>query len=212
VIKPAVQQTGTPQQLKEVIGLTAVALTSLHRLRFDSPKVRSLQSRVKKWHRQADAVRLVAPLLAQEAATLLQQIERLGAHSTTVAPSFLHGDFGPGQLLLEKDQMAIVDFDTVSRGDPAMDVGLFMAKLHRSAVSSGAGDEFRQLATYFLSEYQARLPENRVAERIHLFLSAALVRLALREFERKPYEYGRAGADSLPVLLLREAAACLKEI
>jgi len=205
------EQAQTPQQFKEVISLAAAALASLHRLRFEGQKVRSLQSRLKKLHRQAALLHLVAPLLAQEAEALLQQIARLSLHSPEVAPSFLHGDFGPGQLLLEKDQMAIVDFDTVSRGDPAMDVGHFMARLHRLAVPSRAGDEFRQLATYFLSEYQARLPENRVADWIHLFLSASLVRLALRAFTRWPYDYGQAGPGSLPVLLLQEAAACLAE-
>jgi len=208
-LKAVVERTSAPQQFKEVISLAAAALASLHRLRFEGQKVRSLQSRLKKLHRQAALLHLVAPLLAQEAEALLQQIAQLGAHSPEVAPCFLHGDFGPGQLLLEKDQMAIVDFDTVSRGDPAMDVGHFMARLHRLAVSSRAGDEFRQLATYFLSEYQARSPENRIAERIHLFLSAALVRLALREFERWPHKYSQAGPDLLPALLLQEAAACL---
>ena len=208
-LKPVVEQASAPQQFKEVISLAAAALASLHRLRFEGQKVRSLQSRLKKLHRQAALLHLVAPLLAQEAEALLQQIAQLGAHSPEVAPSFLHGDFGPGQLLMEKGQMAIVDFDTVSRGDPAMDVGHFMARLHRLAVSSRAGDEFRQLATYFLSEYQARAPENRVAERIHLFLSAALVRLALREFERWPHKYSQAGPDLLPALLLQEAAVCL---
>ncbi len=48
-----------------------------------------------------------------------------------------------------------------------------------------------------------------IADRIHLFLSAALVRRALREFEMRPYDYDQAGPDSLPVRLLQEAAACL---
>jgi len=208
-LKPVVEQASAPQQFKEVISLATAALASLHRLRLKSHKVWSLQSRLKKLHRHAASLHLVAPLLAQEAEALLQQIARLSLHSPEVAPCFLHGDFGPGQLLLEKDQMAVIDFDSAYLGDPAIDVSYFMAKLHRSAVSSRAGDAFRQLATYFLSEYQARSPENRVAERIHLFLSASLVRLALRAFTRWPYNYGQAGPASLPVLLLQEAAACL---
>src|SRR5207245_2200689 len=41
VIKSVVQQTSAPQQLKEVVGLAAAALASLHRLQFESHKVRS---------------------------------------------------------------------------------------------------------------------------------------------------------------------------
>src|SRR5207249_10366310 len=111
---------------------------------------------------------------------------------------------------MDKGQIAVVDFDSVALGDPAIDVGHFMAKLHRSAVFSRAGDEFRQLATYFLSEYQARLPGQRVAERIHLFLSAARIRNALREFELQPYDdYSRADPDARLSCLLQEAAAGL---
>jgi len=208
-MRPRVKQGRAPQQLTEVIGLAAAALASLHRLRFKSQEVQSLQTRVKEFRKRAASFHLIVPLLAQQADTLLRQIRRLGARSTTVAPSFLHGDFSPSQLLMDKGRIAVVDFDSVCLGDPAIDVGKFMAKLHYSAVASRAGDEFRQLATYFLSEYQARLPENRVAERIHLFLSASLVRLALREFEKNPHDYSQAGPDSLPALLLQEAAACL---
>ena len=104
--------------------------------------------------------------------------------------------------------MAVIDFDLACLGDPALDVGNFMAILHYIAVCQ-ASNAFRQLAAYFLSEYQARLPEHGVADRIHLFLSAALVQRALRECEMQPYDYGQTGPDSLPVRLLQEAAACL---
>jgi len=208
-LKPVVEQAQAPQQLTGVMELAAATLASLHRLHFESQKVRSLQTTLEALHRKAASLHLVAPLLAQQVDTLLQQIAQLGARCPTVAPPFVHGDYSPAQLLLDKDQIAVVDFDSSLLGDPASDVGKFMAKLHRAAVFSRAGDEFRQLATYFLSEYQARLPENRVAERIHLFLSVGLVRRALRAFERHPYEYGQAGPNSSPVRLLQEAAACL---
>jgi len=209
-LKAVVERASAPQQFKEVISLAAAALASLHRLRFEGQKVRSLQSRLKKLHRHAASLHLVAPLLAQEAEALLQQIGRLSLHSPEVAPSFRHGDFGPGQLLMEKDQMAVIDFDSAYLGDPAIDVRYFMAKLHRIAVGR-ADDVFRQLALHFLAEYQTHLPEHRVADRVHLFLSATLIEKALREFERWPNKYGQAGPDSLPSLLLQEAAASLKE-
>ena len=210
MLQVVMKQAQTPQQPKEVIGLAAATLTNLHRLRFESQKVQSLQSRAEKLRRRVGSLRLVAPLLAQEVDILLQQIERLGARFTVVTQTCVHGDFSPLQILIEKDQMGVVDFDSVCLGDPAIDVGNFMANLHSTAIRP-ARNAFRQLATHFLSEYQARLPEHRVADRVHLFLSLFLVRRALREFERRRYDYGQADANSLPVLLLQEAAACLKE-
>jgi len=209
VMKPAVRQARAPQQLKEVIGLAAAALASLHRLRFESPEVQSLQPQVENLHQRAALLLLVAPVLAQQVEALLQQIVQLGARFTATAHTLVHGDFDPGQLLMDKGQMAVIDFDSACVGDPALDVGNFMASLHYTAVLGRASNAFRQLATHFLSEYQARLPEHKVADRIHLFLSVALVRKAVREFERWPYDYGQTGPDSLPVRLLQEAAACL---
>jgi len=208
-LKPVVEQAQAPHQLTGVMELAAATLASLHRLHFESQKVQSLQTKVEEFHKRAAPLHLVAPLLAQEVEVRLQQIAQLGARSTAVAPSLIHGDFSPDQLLLDKGQVGVTDFDSVCLGDPAIDVGNFMAQLHRIAMFSRAGDEFRQFATYFLSEYQAHLPEHRVAERVHLFLSATLIRKALRKFEKQPYDYGRAGADSLPARLLQEAAACL---
>ena len=209
VMGPLVTQARAPEQLKEVTGQAAATLASLHRFQFESQEVQSLQTQVEELYKRAAPLHLVAPLLAQEVEALLQQIAQLGARFTTLAPSFIHADFSPDQLLLDKGQLGVIDLDSVCLGDPAIDVGNFMAKLHRSAVFSRVGDAFRQLATYFLSEYQVRLPEHRVVDRVHVFLSASLVRRALRAFEKRPDDYGRAGADSLPARLLQEAAACL---
>jgi len=208
VLNPVEEQAKASEHYREVVGLAAATLASLHRLQFESQEVQSLQTLVEKLRERAALLQLVAPLLAQEVETLLQQIVQLGAQCTAVAHSFIHADFSPDQLLMDKGQMAVIDFDLACLGDPALDVGNFMAILHYIAVCQ-ASNAFRQLAAYFLSKYQARLPEHGVADRIHLFLSAALVRRALREFEMRPYDYDQAGPDSLPVRLLQEAAACL---
>jgi len=209
VMGPLVKQARAPEQLKkEAMGLAAAALASLHRLRCENQNVQSLQTLLKRLRKRAARLPLVIPLLAQQVEALLQQIAQLGARSTATACTFLHGGFAPDQLLMDKGQVGVVDFDATGLGDPAIDVGHFMAGLHNKAVRR-ASNTFRQLATYFLSEYQARLPEHRVTDRVHLFLSAYLVRGALNLFERHPHKYGRADANSLPVLLLQEAAACL---
>ena len=51
-----------------------------------------------------------------------------------VAPSFVHGDFGPANLLWSSGQIVVLDFDKCARGDPALDVGNLLAQLRRITV------------------------------------------------------------------------------
>jgi len=211
VLKRALKRAKAPQQFQDLIRLAAATLVRLHRLQFESQEVQSVQTQVEKLQPQVASLHVLAPRLASQVEALLQQIEQAGARCPAGVPCFVHGDFSPGQLLLmETGQMGVIDFDLASLGDPALDVGNFMARLHHQAVSK-ASNAFRQVAADFLSEYEARLPEPRVAERVHVFLSISLVRRALREFEIRPYDYcGRADPGSLLVRLLQEAAACLE--
>ena len=212
VLKLVLKRAKAPPQFQALIRLAAATLVRLHRLQCESQDVQSVQTQVEKLRPQVASLHVLAPRLAPQVEALLQQIEQAGARCPAVAPCFVHGDFSPGQLLLmETGQMGVIDFDLASLGDPALDVGNFMARLHHKAVSK-ASNAFRQVAAYFLSEYQACLPEPRVAERVHLFLSISLVRRALREFEIRPYDYcGRADPDSPVSRLLQEAAAYLAE-
>ncbi len=54
------------------------------------------------------------------------------------AAGFLHGDFGPGQLLWQNGRLVVLDFDRCTRGDPAFDLGNLLAQLQRIS--------FRELA------------------------------------------------------------------
>jgi aminoglycoside phosphotransferase (APT) family kinase protein len=48
------------------------------------------------------------------------------------APSaFLHGDFGPAQLLWQAGHLVVLDFDKCTRGDPALDLGNLLTQLRR---------------------------------------------------------------------------------
>jgi aminoglycoside phosphotransferase len=43
----------------------------------------------------------------------------------------LHGDFYSKQILLEEDRITLLDLDSAGRGDPSVDLGLFLAHLQR---------------------------------------------------------------------------------
>jgi Ser/Thr protein kinase RdoA (MazF antagonist) len=185
----------------------AVALAALHRVNYQGEETRTLDNQLHLFRDRAADLHVVAPLLAKEVDALLDRIGTLAERSNVDALSCIHGECKASQFLMDHDQVVMVDFDRVCLGDPALDVGNFMASLHKEAVQ---GQEYaRDLASQFLTEYQECFPRNGLATRARLFLIASLVRMAVRSFRKKPYVYGRAAGDSLPALLLREAGACL---
>ena len=46
----------------------------------------------------------------------------------------IHGDFGPTQVVLSNGDVTLLDFDRSVRGDPALDLGLFLACLERKVL------------------------------------------------------------------------------
>lgn len=49
-------------------------------------------------------------------------------------PSFVHGDFGPANLLWNGRRVVVLDFDRCAQGDPGLDVGTLFVQLRRSAL------------------------------------------------------------------------------
>jgi hypothetical protein len=79
-----------------------------------------------------------------------------------LAPVPAHGDFTPGQVLLDGPGRAgIVDVDTLCVAEPALDVGRFLAYLHVTGIrrSQGAWSVLEDMTARFLESYlEARPP------------------------------------------------------
>jgi hypothetical protein len=73
-----------------------------------------------------------------------------------VAPVLGHGDFTPGQLLLDgSGGVGLVDVDTLCIAEPALDLGRFLAYLHVTGMrrSRAAGPLLADLTAVFLESY-----------------------------------------------------------
>lgn len=186
----------------------AAALAILHSLRPRVDEVRSLASELERVRKRVGRLQLVAPLLAGHMSALLDRIVSAAREAGSETPSLVHGDFKPSQLLLDETRVAVLDLDRVCRGDPALDVGNFMAQFRKEARLTGR-DALRRLARPFLDEYRRRVPAEGLAERARVFETLALVRMASRRFRLDPSSYAASPSASLPALLLEEAAACL---
>src|SRR5438093_635959 len=104
--------------------------------------------------------RRIADLCARFPATaaalrrLLIMLERQ-APTGSGAPSFLHGDLGPSQLLWQQGRLVVLDFDDCTRGDPALDLGNLLTQLRRLTLRKpGKLPDFAALRQGLLDAYQ----------------------------------------------------------
>ena len=107
--------------------------------------------------------------------------------SATASPDMVlsHGDFTPAQVLLDGQDVAVVDLDTLCWADPALDLGRFLAHLELLAVKRG-GDAatplVHDLTRAFLRGYGEATPRTAAAaeatDRIALYKTTTLARTA----------------------------------
>lgn len=104
------------------------------------------------------------PAVAPSLAELIRDGLRPGwtaTSTTTPGRVWCHGDFHSRQVLLRPEGIAFLDFDECRPGDPAMDLGDFLASLEiatlRELISPARRDA---LATEFLAGYAAESPES----------------------------------------------------
>jgi aminoglycoside phosphotransferase (APT) family kinase protein len=103
-----------------------------------------------------------------------------------------HGDFDTSQVLFDGPTSSLVDFDTVCRAEPALDLGQFTGHLAVAArkgreqpgVTTSDGDD---LASAFLGEYVRLSGSTDIAAllaRVAAYRTLALVRSATRSWCR----------------------------
>ena len=146
---------------------------------------------LKWWSRDAEATALlrtaaklgfVGPHLARQADELARRIAARLVHEPPVNRP-IHGDFSANQVLLADDGAGIVDLDTAARGDPAADLGNFIAKLERAALHGELSRSRVEALSDALLEGYRVATQRPVPARIELYTAAGLLRRASRSFQ-----------------------------
>ncbi len=93
-------------------------------------------------------------------------------------PRPIHRDFHERQLIYSSGSATLIDFDTVRLGDPAQDIGNFLA--HLKLAEHLSGDPGDQARANFLDGYNsAAVMEPASAANVNVYERATLLRLAL---------------------------------
>ena len=194
-------------EARAAVRVAAASLASFHRMRLDTSETRSLASEHRTLRERTLRMRAVAPGIGERADALLDEIGRRLARLPDGEITLIHGDFKPSQLLLDAGHAALVDLDRACLGDPAIDLGNFLAVLGKLALLNGR-HHLASLGPAFLDEYGAQ-SRRRLPRAARLFESLALVRMVVRRLERSPHAYARQGGEWRPLRLLDAAAAGL---
>lgn len=204
------RMAGSQREAEAISGLVAGALTTLHSLpRSSDGAPRTLTSEMNRSRRHLDGLRIIVPELGHEVASMFDTISGFLDRFPTELVPVCHGDFTLNQLLCEGEDVSMVDFDRVSAGDPALDVGNLMAKLDRDTMNSN-GAIVDDISEKFLEQYQlASGRRNALWERAQLTRAVAFVRSAIRSFRHAPQEFVHSGSDARSFVYLEEARRCL---
>lgn len=174
----AIRTGGVETGQVEAVG---AALARLHHHRLTELTYRGRSDEVNAWLAAARSVAAVCPSLAEQAKRLAR---RLGTILQDAPLQFqsIHGDFSSDQVMLTSTGPAFLDFDRAGLGDPAADIGSFIAQLESRTLAGALSPIWvSSLIEAFLTGYR-QVGQGHLPPRLNLYLSAGLLQLAPQPF------------------------------
>jgi aminoglycoside phosphotransferase (APT) family kinase protein len=193
------------------VTLAAQWLAILHAARpLGGLKTHSLQHEL---HKVDEACGLIGAALPGERRGLEQTQEEMRRAAAGIRPyrlTMIHRDFYYAHVLWNGARVGVIDFDSLSVGDPALDVGHFLAHLETLAYRRRENPAaFSDEETTFLEIYN-RLAEQDIRSRVNFFKTYTFLKLAGIEVGRKSREWRRQ-ATALTALAVQESEFLAKE-
>lgn len=152
-----------------------------------------------------------------EAAVVLETVEGLGWLSPQIADQAaglgrtiaarlleapprscaIHGDFYASQVLMQNAAVGLLDLDEAACGDPAADLGNFLAHLQGSVLDGSVPPSRAEAIQTALREGYRQSGGGDALDRVDLYTAAGLVRLAPHAFRSRHPEWPAKIADML---------------
>jgi len=191
--------TGTPEaraELDKFMGQAAIGLVALHRSGVRSGEMRVWEDEFAEVDEDVERLAAAVPQLDGAAAPLLARVESLASLRPADSPVPTHGTFRPAQVLLHQGRIGFIDFDGFCQAEPALDLALFLGKIHAIGLGTSELDDEDEdgqsvdraallalleqteaICETFLAEYERHLPVSR--QRVALWETLNLLTLVL---------------------------------
>src|SRR5262249_39016609 len=155
----------------------ADAVFKLHRLGPATTRAHDLADELRILHERVALVTRQRPALAARLGRLLDGCVCLGASCPPATPCGIHRDFYPDHVLLDGRLTYLIDLDLYCWGDPAVDIGNFMAHVtEHSLRQCGDPGALADVERAFLERY-LELAGNGVRHAVSIYRVLTLARL-----------------------------------
>ncbi len=165
------------------VGRLATTVAVLHRCRIGTPARYGVDDIVRDLHKTVATAAQVRPQLAGElragVAVLLDGAQTLDFNDSHLAP--MHLDLKLCNFLIDGNDFAVIDMDSLRLGDPLADVGSLLANFYLNGIR--AGQDFRQvepLVDAFIRAYAEQVPWAADIPRLRWYIAAALIHEVVR--------------------------------
>lgn len=173
-----------PELEVEKVAAVGAALGELHSQQANKLTLLTHAAETKALFGIARWIAFTCPQLARRAYDLAQRMNAL-LSGGPVLDHPIHGDFYAAQVLLADDQVVILDLDQAGRGDPAVDLGTFIAHLESDAVRGHLNPGRVEPATLALLEGYRESTDKFMPLRLQLYTAARLFRLSPHPFRQR---------------------------
>jgi Ser/Thr protein kinase RdoA (MazF antagonist) len=164
------------------ITATGAALAALHRQRPRTLGIRTRATQIDELHAVADGVGAIYPTLHPHTAELVKELGSYLQHLPPVVTA-THGDFYSDQVLVTAEGVTMLDLDRAAYADPAADLGLFIAHLHRDVLCGVLSSEQAcRLREALLAGYGV---DQTLLARVEVHTAVGLMHLAPDPFRRR---------------------------
>lgn len=168
----------------------AEAIHKLHRLSPPTDRTHTVDDEIRILRDQLSRLSQRHPRWRARLSCLLDGCISLAALIPTPPRCGIHRDFYPEQVLVDGERLYLIDLDLYSHGDPALDVGNFVAHVEDYSLRRFADASHLADRTEMMIERYLQLSHGTTREVIHVWTTLSLARLvAISELfaERRPF-------------------------
>ncbi|MCH9031294.1 MAG: aminoglycoside phosphotransferase family protein [candidate division Zixibacteria bacterium] len=143
----------------------------------------SLKARLSKVQDWAEFLQYAGEEAQARVASLVENFFRKADSLLDQDATFVHGDFHPGQIILDDERIWILDLERSHIGDPINDIGCILAHLELRSMRGKLPDDNR-LRELFLGEYSKIRSVPLPSERINIWSAFWMLHLATKPLRR----------------------------